>query len=233
MELAVVIPFLAMEWCLEDCLESFGESDVPILVVDNSLDGSRAFDQTYHLRTRLSNLNVKWVVGNIGIAGAWNEGLALGADQTLICSQFVRLAPAEFPRRVGLWGLDHVAQGIRKNANEYGCTFDEQGFHFISIGRTLVDTIGTFDENFLYGEDDDFRHRMVLAGDLKMGALNGSGVFSIGYGIQKRAGTVQPGWHRIRSYWRHKWGSDGGGIINYTTPFGNPDYPLSYWPAVR
>lgn len=230
----VVIPYLVHGWALEDCIESMGKTSVPVLVVDNS----EAKDA--HTLNLPDNVEVYAPKGNIGISSSWNLGLDRGADQTLICSQWVRFAPAEYPRRDRMeWGLDHIARGLARHATPYGCTLAEQGFHLISVGRALVDRIGLFDETLLaYGEDDDYRRRMDLAGlGGSMGSIIDPGVFSIGYGIAKRTpGAIDTSGQRLDSgaYWRLKWGTSGsdqpGG---YPTPFGNPDHPLSYWPAVR
>lgn len=216
-----------MPWCIEDLLESFGETTVPILIVDNSPDSDLS-----HPRVPFPpNVTIISTPQNIGISASWNKGLDLGVEQTLICSQFVRLSPMEHNRRPARWGLNHVAQGIAEHTSPYGLTFDDQGFHFISIGRAMVERIGRFDENFhpCYGEDDDYRHRMILA-DITMPNWGGSNVYSIAYGAQKRGGSVivdRTG--RMRNYYEHKYGSVPG---HFPTPFNNPNNDLSYWPEV-
>lgn len=234
-DVQVVIPYLVHLWALEDCIESHGNSRVPVLIVDNSLTQDAAG------REWPDNVRVAAQRSNIGIAASWNLGLAEGAEQTIVMSQWVRLAPAEYPRRTEPWGLDYLAAGTVRHATRYGCTFAEQGFHLISIGRALVEAIGLFDEAlFAYGEDDDYRHRMDLA---DLGGAMGSWpspahVFSIGYGIAKRTpGAIDRSREDSMTsgvYWQLKWGTTGsdqpGG---YRTPFGNPDHPLSFWPVVR
>ena len=87
-ELQVVIPYLSTLWCLQDCILSFGASTVPVMIVDNSPDGD-AVGSNWP-----SNVAVVHRNGiNIGISASWNLGLDIGADQTLLMSQTVRLAP--------------------------------------------------------------------------------------------------------------------------------------------
>lgn len=237
-KLQVVIPYLSGRWVLDDCIESMGDTDVPVLVVDNSPDGDAA---KYQDGGYPDNVSVRSNNGtNIGIAASWNEGLNEGADQTLIVSQTVRFAPAEHPRRKKGWGLGRVADAIDKHASEYGLTFGDQGYHLISIGRKTVDEIGLFDENFVYtGEDDDYHHRLGLAGiklpDTDPEAL---GAYSIGFAIQKRipgvSDEVLARHGRIKHYYHFKWCSSHDKYPgDYKTPFGNPNNPMSYWPEVK
>ena len=240
MKFQVVIPFLDLRWMLEDCLWSLGESDVPILIVDNSIN-QETKDPGFRdlVSKRGVDPEYEYFNENIGIAASWNRGLMRGADQTIIMSQTVRLAPAELPRRKEPWGLDHLCQMTEAYANEYGCTFGDQGYHLISIGKKTVDTIGYFDENFLaYGEDDDYGHRQNLAG-IVMGGLHMGGemeqlgAFSIAFAVHQRMKTIHPPTRGIRDYYSHKWCSvDGEYPGDYKTPFNNPDKGLDYWPKV-
>lgn len=172
MSLQVVIPYLVHPWALVDCIESMGRTDVPVLVVDNSKD-SEAASLPLPWKWQGGNVSYTAMSRNIGIAAAWNLGIDRGADQTLICSQWVRFAPAEFPRReLAPWGMDHIARGIEEHGTEYGCTLAEQGFHLISVGRALVDRIGVFDENFCVDLDTPVLTRdltWVRAGELAKG----------------------------------------------------------------
>lgn len=238
MTVQVVIPYLSMLWCLEDCLENFGKSDIPVLVVDNSENQDT---KEYGFRNRaniaaMDNVEYEYFGENIGISAAWNRGLLKGADQTIVMSQMVRLAPAEHNRRIQPYGLDLLAKWTEEGANEYGCTFGDQGYHLMSIGRKTVETIGYFDENFLaYGEDDDYGHRINLAG-IEFGGISNfdeRGIYSIGYGAQQRMKTIHPPTRGIRDYYSHKWCSvDGAYPGDYPTPFNNPDVGLEYWPKV-
>lgn len=232
-ELVVVIPFLSSFWVLDDCIKSFGDSSVPVLIVDNSKDREAATAEWP------DNVEVHDNGGiNKGIAAGWNNGLDKGADQTLVMSQTVRLAPAELNRREEPWGLDFLAEGIKKHASEYGLTFGDQGFHLMSIGRKTVEKIGRFDENFYaYGEDDDYGHRMNMAkihfpdwGDYKE-----TGVHSIAFSIQKKIPSaveiMQSGQSRIKEYYDFKWGAPHPGT--YDHPFNDHTKGLDFWPEVR
>lgn len=233
MTISVVIPYLSQLWSLEDCIESFGPSDIPILIVDNSPgnDTKACLFPRNNVRVHVASPI------NIGISAAWNLGIKEGADQTLICSQTVRFAPAEHSRRKDPWGLDHVAGFIRRQASPYGITFGDQGYHLVSVGRQAVETVGLFDENFLaYGEDDDYCRRLRLANICQpdCGDWTKTGIFSIAFATQKRAGTIittKAG--RQRNYYDFKWCSSPDKYPgDYNTPFGNPNNPLSFWPEV-
>lgn len=229
----VVCPYLKYPWCLEDMIESFGESDIPVLIVDNSPNSDM---KTMKLP---ENVEVEYFPTNAGVSGSWNRGLIKGADQTIIISQWVRFAPAEHPRRFpGLWGLNYIAGIVSGMANEYGMTFGDQGFHLISIGRKTVDTIGYFDENYYptHGEDDDYRHRMDLAGNMMMAGFpnwESAPIFSTAFGVHRRMGDVNFTEHML-DYYSHKWsGKPYDYPGHYPTPFNNPDNSLKYWPEVR
>lgn len=235
MKLQVVIPYLDCAWALEDCIESMGETHVPVLVVDNS-------ENKDTLKMKFpGNVTVERPTCNIGISASWNRGLKQFADQTLIVSQWVRFAPMEYPRREKiLWGMDNLAKGIEARASEYGLTFGDQGFHLISIGSKTVETIGYFDEMFLaYGEDDDYHHRMVLA-NIKnrlpdWGDHTENSVYSIAFGAHKRGKGIDTCMSaREKDYYSLKWCSvpfEYPG--DYKTPFNNPDVGLDYWPEVK
>lgn len=237
MSIQVVIPYLSMLWCLEDLLESMGESEIPVLIIDNSPDSDT--DRPDPHFTMPKNVTIEKYPENIGVAASWNRGLRQGADQTLIISQMVRFAGADIPRRPERWGLDFVAERIRDNANEFGMTFGDQGYHLISIGRQTVEEIGYFDENYLYwGEDDDYGHRINRAG-IVMGGWgedwDKTSIFSIGFGVQARMGKINFGQkNRMQDYYSHKWCSKEGVYPgDYETPFNNPDVGLNYWPRVQ
>lgn len=232
MTFQVLIPYLSTLWCLQDCIESFGDSDIPVTIVDNSpTEEAIAHDWP-------SNVDAASYGANLGIAASWNVGLKVDADQTIIMSQTVRLAPAELSRRKEPWGLGHLAKGIEKYGNEYGLTFGDQGYHLVSIGRKTVEEIGLFDENFMaYGEDDDYRHRMDLAGITMpdWGDYEESGAYSIAFAIQKRIKhadeSMVRGQHRIRDYYSFKWGLPHPG--SYEHPFNDTTKGLDFWPEVR
>jgi hypothetical protein len=250
--LQVVIPYRAsagrpLVWVLEDLLESFGPSTVPILIIDNSDDSDLSQpgvpflgEKTDHDRFP-SSIEVDTRPENIGASAAWNLGLRRGADQTLIVSQWVRFSPAEFPRRQPSWGLDHVAEGIRQRASRYGLTFGDQGYHCISIGRATVDLIGEFDENlWFYGNDDDYVHRMDLAGIRGQipdwGDWRESGIWTMAFGAHKRGASAideQRSNEAVPYYYRKWCSSPDRHPGDYPTPFNNPGNPLAYWPSVR
>jgi hypothetical protein len=205
------------------------------LVIDNS-DNNELKDKQF-----ASNVEVQHFGRNIGVSASWNKGIAKGADQTLIVSQWVRFAPAELIwRKEKLWGLDHVARGIEMYGTEYGCEFADQGYHCISIGRKTVDAIGLFDENItVMGNDDDYQHRRDLANIRHLMGCgtdhNETGVHSIAFAVHQRMNVVQKvKGYNSSDYYSSKWCSvpyDYPG--DYTHPFNNPDFGLDYWPKVE
>lgn len=225
-----------MPWLVDDCIQSMGETDIPVLIVDNSEDREIMRSLAGSIP---DNVSINYYGTNLGIAAGWNKGLEESADQTLIVSQTVRFAPAEHPRRKNGWGLGRVAEIIENHASPHGMTFGDQGYHLISIGKKTVEEIGYFDENFLaYGEDDDYGHRMNLAGISlpdysRFGDIND--FHSIAFAVQKRipksVEAMTKNRSRIRDYYTHKWGEPHPG--SFKTPFNNPDNPLSYWPEVQ
>lgn len=233
--LQVVCPYLSTPWCLQDMLESFGESDVPVLIVDNS-PNSEAKNIP---GTDAPNVEIVERPKNIGSSAAWNIGLNKGADQTLIISQWVRFSPMEHSRRPASWGLNHIAKGIKEKASPYGLTFGDQGYHLISIGRKTVEAIGLFDENYrCYGNDDDYVHRMDLA-DIKKhfpdwGDWRDSGAYSVAFGAQKRGGyDGNLNFKANENYYDRKWTSVPGQYPgDYKHPFNDPTKGLDYWPEV-
>lgn len=227
----VVVPYLTHNWCLMDMLKSFGSSDIPILIVDNSENNDCANQDLIYLPPEL-NIEVQHYGKNIGVSASWNKGLEKGADQTIILSQWVRFAPAELPWRKDPWGLDHIANGINEHATEYGLEFADQGYHIMSIGRKTVETIGTFDENFVvFGGDDDYQHRRSLAGIRDLMGIwadyKDSGVHSIAFGAHKISGRIDQvkGWDST-DYYISKWGSVPG---HFDHPFNDINNGLDFW----
>lgn len=250
-DLQVVVPYRAstgrpLVWVLEDLLESCGPSQVPILIVDNSDDSDLSQPGIPFLGPNAdparfpTNIEVVTRPENIGASAAWNLGLRRGADQTLIVSQWVRFSPAEFSRRQPSWGLDHVAAGIRDRASIYGLTFGDQGYHCISIGRATVTQVGEFDENlWFYGNDDDYVHRLDLAGIRGLlpdwGDWRDTGIWTMAFAAHKRgASTIDHDRsQRAVPYYYRKWCSTPDKHPgDYPTPFNDPTMTLRDWPPV-
>lgn len=240
-KLQVVIPYLSCPWALEDWFDAAGELDLAeVLVIDNS-----PHSDVIHLGLEGRGVKVHYHPDNIGISASWNQGIREAQRNSLhhilISSQWVRMRPMEYGRRVEDSGLSHIARGVHKHANQYGLTFGDQGYHFICITQALVDKAGYFDENFLaYGEDDDYHHRLDLLNITlaDWGDYRETGLYSIAFGALKRTPDIDRVFLRsrqgkMRDYYAHKWCSPGTDYPgDYLTPFGNPDHPVSYWPEV-
>lgn len=228
-----VIPYLTQLWCLEDCVNSFGESNIPVLIIDNS-EHNDLKDIPF-----APNIEVVHFGKNIGVSAAWNLALNRGYDQTLIISQWVRFAPAELEwRKKKPWGLTHVAEGIDRYATDYGLEFADQGYHCISIGQKTIDMVGLFDENLTpMAQDDDYQKRRDIVGIKGLmncwGDYEESGVLSIAFGIHKKGGVYDniPTFYRSAEYYNSKWCSvpfDWPG--DYTRPFNDFTKGVDYWP---
>ena len=230
----MVVPFLAWRWCLEDLFETCGDTSIPILLIDNSPNSEAKTMSRYRWP---DTVTVEYFPENLGVGASWNRGLRLGADQTLICSEMVRFAPMDTARRKGRdFGLDVVAERINEFSNKWGMSCGDQGFHLISIGRETVDAIGYFNENiFAYGEDDDYWHRVTLAG-IELGTWEAesffaSGIHSIGWAAHLREGVTdlpQTG----DAYFKKKWQSVNK-EDSFTYPFNDRKNGLDYWPEVK
>lgn len=187
----VVIPVYNQLDYTRLCLDSlFRHTGVPfdLVVVDNGCtDGTGEFlrdlrPETGHLR----RLRVIRNPRNLGVAPAWNQGIATATDGEPVCllNNDVVLTPgwlrevlgflAEFPG-AGIAG-PHVTDGelpsdfdrwAARHAAEHRDVRDD-GFHgccFV-LSREVIERVGLFDERFdlAIWEDVDYQHRARLAG---------------------------------------------------------------------
>lgn len=104
---------------------------------------------------------------NIGVAASWNWGavhaLAHGATFVTLASTSMRLTPD------GGRALCDIAD-FAADHDQWLYGFESlNGWHLITLGRKTFDEVGFFDEQFhpAYFEDNDYIHRMRLAGILE------------------------------------------------------------------
>lgn len=141
---------------------------------------------------------------NIGVAAAWNYGvdavLYSGADYLVIVSTSV-----EFTETGGCEWAAHLGD------DPNGLEATDLGWHLIAIGRPVLETIGGFDERFFaYYEDNDFLHRMELAGfrsgDEGVGPFVAADARLEGTALHIGAPGVDYG--AAAAVYRTKWGGD-------------------------
>jgi hypothetical protein len=181
---------------------------------------------------------------NLGVAASWNVGARIlqqqEADWLVIISAAMRFgAPG---------GRDFLAELDAAPAEAWaieagpcprwpGMGF---GWHLIAFRASTFERVGLFDENFwpAYFEDLDFGHRIRCASGWAAGEEPmwpkvdvDADLAGFAHGIHL-AGVEQDPSGLIR-YYSRKWGVPPGAPASevfYTNPFGDPKFPLSYWP---
>lgn len=154
---------------------------------------------------------------NVGCAGSWNTAayfgfIFLGLDKIII-GQDDALFNADMVQHVWNESNDDVFAG----AYDTGFTFSLFG-----LTRNLWDTVGVFDENFVYVtyEDNDYIHRLRLLGK-EVKCLNYPRSLNSNIASSKISkDTVS----KNRLYMEQKWGHFEG---VYTHPFDNPELKIS------
>lgn len=196
----------------------------PILLIDNTAGSTYLARYERDLR-----FEVVCHRENAGVARSWNEALARGADLTLLLSSSVVL-----PR-----GLPEVVRLVAESTDEFGC-LTMLGLHAAAWTPAVVERVGLFDENLwpAYWEDSDFLYRLRLAdvhGGVsgrclpKVAILGATTEYGRGKtyldGLYSHRFDYNIGLRYFCAKWQGPPGEEG-----YTTPFGLPDRPLSWWP---
>lgn len=221
MDWQVVIPFIGPPSNVAGCLASMGTLSVPVLLVDNSPGGD-----TKEIPVP-NGVEVVYYPWNLGVAASWNLGIKRGADQTLVCSASMRF---------GEHGLARIIE--QAAPGKYGTAWWGCAWHFIALGRALVDLIGLLDENFYpaYYEDNDYTYRARLAG---VGFCNGGfpkrrcaleDLRCIGNAVAWRAGYLDEyDLGACEKYYERKWGGPPA-QEKWTHPFNDITRNLAWWP---
>ncbi len=204
----ILIPHLAPDKNLDECLFTLKDQWPNIILVDNSKD---SYCKNYQGEVG----EVHYHPENLGVARSWNIGLRKDVDYIYIVSTCMR-----FPE-----GFQEI---LNFPKDGYGATFKHYG-HLWEIGRKTIKRIGYFDTNFYpaYAEDNDYRRRLSLAGielrEFKTKAI------SIGNALTIKSGKVKVNMHAMRQHCLEKWGGKPT-EEKFKHPYNNPNFPLSYFP---
>lgn len=231
MTVAIIVPSLVRADRLEKCLESICEHVPQAHVrVFNNWTHSGVAKVCAHFEAA-SNGSHKFTIHshpeNLGCAGSWNLGLKKffeeGHDWVVVMNDDVRV-------RKG--AIESLKECLDSGAD---LAWSSESMACFGIKKSTLDAVGWFDENFwpAYHEDEDFAHRMRLAG-LKPSGAAGAVVdhdrsSSLNYSdlmwFKHRMKTD----HQNLLYYGRKW----GGVPNFekfTRPFNDSKCELSYWP---
>jgi GT2 family glycosyltransferase len=148
----LTIPVLARYDLLDKCLASIDFPVRDLLIVDNgdTLEGLAKPDMVESLRVlRMSN--------NFGVAASWNLAVKCFPfdDRWFICSDDVEFLPGGLAT---WWG--------ESSADDVVLSDEWPFFQLFSVGESVIDRVGLFDENYFPAnfEDDDFEWRCGVAG---------------------------------------------------------------------
>lgn len=230
---AIVIPTLVRSDRLERCLESIVENGGPCVVrIFNNWthSGVARVCSEYSQPGRFESMRV--IVENhpenLGCAGSWNRGIKAfiedGYDWVLVLNDDVELL------------ADTVSSFIDAISEERPLVWSpNESMSAFAIHKRVVNEIGWFDENLwpAYREDEDFVHRMKVAGIKPSPAVGAE----VKHSRSSSLNYSEYLWfqHRTRIdqqnliYYGRKW----GGVPHferYTAPFNDPKSALSYWP---
>lgn len=182
--------------------------DYPTFIVDN---GNQQVSTPY----RTSR--------NIGCAGGWNlicdiAFKSMNLEKIIISQDDVYVTKEELNQLYDACSNNVVSSLIMAHF-EFSC---------FCIHKDTFNKVGRFDENFinLYGEDADYKQRMLLSG------IN---LVSKNMINRNKSATIQrePSVDRLHSnmiYLKYKWGSEATQPpFNYKTPF-NKDHTIDYIP---
>lgn len=230
---AIVIPTLVRADRLEKCLQSIEAHGGPceVRVYNNWTHSGVARvcnDYSAQVRSQTMRFAVEHHPTNLGCAASWNRGikhfLDAGFDWVLVLNDDVELLP------------DTVSSFIDAISEQRPLVWSpNESMSCFAIHRRVIDTVGWFDENFwpAYREDEDYVHRMKIAG-IKPGPAIGAEV------IHSRSSSLNYSeylWfqHRTRidhqnlMYYGRKW----GGVPHFerfVKPFNDARSALSDWP---
>lgn len=197
-----------LEYCLPSLLDSDYEP-LDLVVVDNaSTDGSADYVQEHFggVAVLAADRNLGWAGGNnLGVTWALDRGadyVVLQNNDTLVDRRWLREAVAalEAHPRLGVLGF-RVLNEYRSDEDPDGARFDElrRGWSGPELASTdhvsgcallvraqVFRDVGLFDERFfVFGEEDDFIRRAMLAG-------------------YERARINVPVWHHHGGTWRRQ-----------------------------
>lgn len=208
-----------------------------LVVVNNGTDPSVTAALEAIVKDARFDLHVHGPEHNLGVSGSWNWSMHRfpDVDYWVHTGSDVSLNPGD---------LRLIDEGMQHHP-EMGFRAANLGYNLFAIRRATLATVGCFDENFYpaYFEDGDYQYRLSLAGIQRQAIGTANDETDECRAIHGEAPTW--GSHTIhsdaalrdangitfannRDYYLRKWGG-GPGEERFTTPFDDPDLPVSYW----
>jgi GT2 family glycosyltransferase len=177
---------------------------------------------------------------NLGVAAAWNLGMSIamkeGYRYALIANDDSYYMPRTI-EKIYMAMRDTEAVLVSPNPNNQhapgGLIEGADFFNFIIDVPQLLDSCGTFDENFqpAYFEDNDMHYRIRLSGAR---SYIHTEAIAHHYGSQTqyadRNNPVCPPhqFENNRRYYTEKWGGQPGQEV-CMTPYGSPNHTIKDW----
>jgi len=177
---------------------------------------------------------------NLGVAAAWNLGVSIamkeGYRYALIANDDSYYMPRTI-EKIYMAMRDTEAVLVSPNPNHQfapgGLIEGADFFNFIIDVPQLLDSCGTFDENFqpAYFEDNDMHYRIRLSGAR---SYIHTEAIAHHYGSQTqyadRNNPVCPPhqFENNRRYYTEKWGGQPGQEV-CLTPYGSPNHTIKDW----
>lgn len=185
-----VLTHLGLPYFYQNFSDVITSNDIQLVVVDN---GSQP------LAEKIKEFPIYQSSKNLGCAGGWNlicqlafnfynlDKIIIGQDDALFSEEMVE----------HIW--EETTDDILVGAYDRGFTYSLFG-----ITKNFWNTVGMFDENFLYVtyEDNDYIHRINLLGK-KWKSLNYSANLNSNMSSSKIKGSVREG---NKQYMIEKWG---------------------------
>lgn len=176
---------------------------------------------------------------NLGVAKAWNKGIAASAfdgnEYSLVCNDDITFYPGAVDNLI-----DHMEEkgfllltGFGMKASEDHPDYDISDFACFAVKNgDFTDTYGWFDENIFpaYYEDNDMTHRMDLTGNRPVSYTKccfeheGSQTIKIQNDPERQHYLFE----RNKAYYVRKWGGEPDYEV-YPTPFNDPSKGLDDW----
>jgi hypothetical protein len=224
-----VIPVL--DWAIaRPCIDSIAAPDSAagldpseVLIVDNAREAFPHYAMTLeHGGLQPMRYHRDPDGHNLGVARSWNIGaravLDEGQEYLIVCSSVMRFGP--------LLHTSWLAQMERVwGARVIEC--DGHSWHLIAFHRTVLETVGLFDENFYpgYVEGIDYGLRLRMLG--WEGGWPRMWVNALSAGVGAHVDMVSCPWTPLNAYYMDKWGGPKG-EETHTRPWG--DKALGYFP---
>jgi hypothetical protein len=199
-----VLTYMGMDYFSKWSAEVRTTTDLQFIIVDN---GSQTIPES------LTKYPIFQTSQNVGCAGGWNviSNIAFnvyGMDKIIIAQDD---AMFNISMLNDIW--EHSTDDVIAGA--YNRSFE---FSLFGLTKVFWNTVGMFDENFIYvtGEDDDYKHRAKLY-NKKVISLNYSADMNRSLTSRHITEVAKPANIYNLEYIKSKWGSK----YELTCPFGD------------